>query len=153
MTFLWLLLKPCELAILFLSTGTPVIGYLFTKFSINAVPSSAGAWTAAKYDFIPGIFQLKVFQLFRTYFCQPYLPDNCSGSADILIDRLRNSTVSHHIQDTHNIPIDISVSLTPFCMSSSTPNTIVTCGICHSTSRYSLLSKSFLLSYFLSFAL
>ena len=86
-----------------------------------------------------------------SYIFLPNIPDICRGSADILIyRRLRNSAVRHHFQDTH-IPIDISVSLTSFFMSSSAPNTIVTCGICHSTSRYSLYLKTFLLSHFLSF--
>jgi len=49
-----------------------ITGYLFTTLGTNALPSSAGAWIAAKYDFIPGIFRLKVFQLFHTYFCPTY---------------------------------------------------------------------------------
>jgi hypothetical protein len=145
------LLQPCELAILFLWDTTPC-----HRVSVHYIRYKRNTFNCMHLDYRQVRFHswhISVKSISAiSYIFLSEIPDICSGSADILINRLRNSAVRHHFQDAH-MPIDISVSLTPCFMSSSAPNTIVMCGICHSTYRYSLLSKTFLLSQFLWFAI
>jgi len=143
------LLQPCELVILFFWDTTPC-----HRVSVHYTRYKRSAFNCRRLDcrqvrFHSWHISVKSISAISYIFLSD-IPDICSGSADILINRLRNSAVRHHFQDAH-MPIDISVSLTPFFTSSSAPNTIVTRGICHSTSRYSLLPKTFLLSQFLGF--
>jgi len=144
------LFQPCELAIMFLWNRAPChrVSVYYIRYKRNAFICRRQDCRQVRYhSWHTSVKSISPI----SYIFLSDIPAICSGSADILINRLRNSSVRHHFQDSH-IPIDISVSLAPFFMSSSAPNTIVTCGICHSTSRYSLLLKSFLLSRFLSFA-